>query len=136
MSSASSARSALDGFVAGRVPAARAVATVAAVYYGLPVAARDPLRDVVAIMEREAPGIVELTRAAGGAGGPGFAITPVQRPFPAAAEGALRDAARALLATGWGVEPAGATPRQAVPSAGGWWARLLRTVRSLLSAGS
>ncbi len=133
MSSASSARTALDGFVSGRVPAARAVATVAAVYYSLPAAARDPLREVVAIIEREAPGIVELTRVDGG---PGFAIKPVQRLFPAAGEAALRDAAQALLATGWGEEPAGTMPRQPAGSAGGWWARLVRRVRGLLSAGS
>ncbi|MDH3198819.1 MAG: hypothetical protein OEO21_11330 [Candidatus Krumholzibacteria bacterium] len=134
MSSASSARSALDGFAAGRTPATRVVAVMAAAYYGTPPAAREPLREIMGIIEREAPGIVALEGQQGGAG---FGIRPLERPFPARAEEELRRAARALLATGWGMDRRGVEPTAAASArTPGWWTRVVRAVRGLFSGAS
>ncbi len=130
MFSASSVRSVLEAFVAGRAPAERVAAAVAAAYFTAPPAARAPLGAIVGIVEREAPGLVEL---AARSGGQGFELRPAGRPFPAGAEAELRSAARALLDTPWGV---GAEPAEAPATAGGWWVRLVRAVRRAFSAAS
>jgi hypothetical protein len=131
MSSASSARGLLEGFAAGRVPAERVAAALAAAYYARPAEAPEPLRELIGIVERAAPGMVEL---AGRDGGPGFEIRPVGRPFPAAAEAELRRVAAALLATAWGA--AGRPEAATGPVEAGWWNRLVRAVRRLFSAGT
>jgi hypothetical protein len=102
MSSASSARGLVQAFAEGRATPERAVAAVAAAYYARPAAAPAALRELIGIVERAAPGMVEL---AAREGGPGFDVRPVGRPFPAAAEAELRQAAAALLATEWGRRP-------------------------------
>ena len=135
MSSASSARGLLEAFASGRVPAERATAALAAAYYASPTDAPAALRELIGIVERAAPGMVEL---AGREGGPGFDIRPLGRPFPAGAEAELRRAAAALLATGWGTAavasgPASVAEPQAEP---GWWNRLVRAMRRLFSAAS
>ena len=133
MSSASSARGLLEGFAAGRVTPERVAAALAAAYYAGPVEASAALREVMAIVERAAPGMVEL---AARDGVPGFDVRPAGRPFPAAAEAELRRAAAVLLATGWGTAPAAEAPvgGDATPAGTGWWTRVVRAVRRLFSA--
>ena len=135
MSSASSARGLLEAFAEGRGSPERAVSALAAVYYAGPAAAPAALRELIGIVERAAPGMVEL---AAREEGPGFDVRPVGRPFPAAAEAELRQAAAALLATEWGRGPAMERPAEAVgvPTGPGWGDRLVRAVRRLFSAGS
>ena len=135
MSSASSVRGLLEALAAGRVTPERAVAALAAAYYAGPAAAPDALRELMGIVERAAPGMVEL---AAREGGPGFDVRPVGRPFPAAAEAELRRAAAAVLATAWGTEsaPEEAATVVAGPGGAGWWNRLVRAVRRLFSAES
>ena len=133
MSSASSARGLLEAYAAGRATPERAVAALAAAYYAGPAAAPAALRELIGIVERAAPGMVEL---AAREGGPGFDVRPVGRPLPAAAEAELRQAATALLATAWGTELEAPAEAVGVPSGAGWWNRLVRAVRRLFSAGS
>jgi hypothetical protein len=111
------------------VPAERAAAAAAMAYYARPAAAPAPLRALVGIVDREAPGIVELS---GSAGEPGFEVRAAERPFPRGAEGELRQAAAALLATPWGT----ALEKNAVSASidDRWWQRLVRAVRRLFSA--
>lgn len=132
MSSDSSVRDLLEAFAAGRVPAERAATALAAAYYARPTAAPAALRELIGIVERAAPGIVEL---AARENDPGFDVRPVGRPFPAAVEPELRRAAEALLASGWnaGLAPEGRAPPSAA-GGGAWWDRLLRAVRRLFSA--
>src|SRR5438552_12813662 len=103
-SSASSPVSlAIAGYVAGRVEPGRLVALVSAAYYGdggtlkdsLPVGGtRDGLKPLMDVIERAAPGVVEL---AGKAGGAGFDIRLAERPFPKRYEAELRRAAETYL---------------------------------------
>src|SRR5579884_1193319 len=83
------ARDALEGYLAGRVPAEQLVIAVAA------GGERERLRPLVEVIDRAAPGVVEL---AGIAERPGFAIRVVERPFPPAYEAELRRAVAACLA--------------------------------------
>jgi len=133
MSSASSARRLVEGLAAGRVTPERAAAALAAAYYAEPGAAPEALRAVMAIVERAAPGTVELAAREGGSG---FEVRPAGRPFPAAAEAELRRAVAVLLATQWGTGPAAAAVvgGVATPAGAGWWNRLVRAVRRLFSA--
>lgn len=135
MSSASSARGLLAAFAEGRATPERAVAALAAAYYAGPAAAPPALRELMGIVERAAPGMVEL---AAREGGPGFDVRAVGRPFPAAAEAELRQAAAALLATEWGTGPVveASAAAAGVPAGAGWWNRLVRAVRRLFSAES
>src|SRR5579884_353990 len=90
------ARDALEGYLAGRVPAEQLVIAVAAAYYGEAARGeRERLRPLVEVIDRAAPGVVEL---AGIAERPGFAIRVVERPFPPAYEAELRRAVAACLA--------------------------------------
>ena len=103
-SSASSPVSlAIAGYVAGRVEPGRLVALVSAAYYGdggtlkgsLTVGGtRDGLKPLMDVIERAAPGVVEL---AGRPGGAGFAIRLAERPFPKRYEAELRRAAENYL---------------------------------------
>ena len=90
MSSGLSVRAALEAFVAGRASAQGVVPLVAAAFYRKAEAeTRDALRPLMAVIERAAPGVVQL---AGTEGAPGFAIATAERSFPAAYETALRQA--------------------------------------------
>ena len=125
MSSSSSVKETLEGFVAGRVKAERVVEAVAGAYYGETGAgSRERLRPVMEVVERAHPGIVELT---GSADKPGFAVRLANRPFPKEYEGALREEVRAVLGQGL---PA---PRSSL-LAPGFWARAVRAVRRFFSA--
>jgi len=95
MSSTSSAKDALRGYVEGRVRADRLVAAVAPVYYrDRRTLTGDGWRELIAVIERGAPGVVELAAA----DGKGFEIRLAERPFPAQFEPALRAAASRALA--------------------------------------
>ena len=99
MSSASSAvRTTLEAYLAGRVKAERVVTEVATAYYrderrGM----RDELRPIVEVIERAAPGVVELAAAANR---PGFLIKAAERPFPREYETQLRVAVQVVLGSG------------------------------------
>ena len=139
----SAARRALEGYVAGRLEADRVVAAVTAAYYretgkgeretgnGKGETAqgeREALRPVIEVVERAAPGVVEL---AGRADGPGFEVRVVERPFPKQYEAELRRAAEAVLGA-WNTGPdqgAGKPPADA-----GWMSRLVRAVLRLFHA--
>ena len=133
MSSASSpVRDTLEGFVAGRVKAERVVSAVVRAYYGEKgERGRAVLRPVVAVIERAAPGVVQLSGAEGG-GGPGFDVQLAERPFPRAFEAELKRAVEAALASGW----TGETRSEGGGTAAGpgFFARLLGAVRRLFSA--
>ena len=130
MSSDSSAASqALSDFLAGRAKAERVVAAVAEACYrrgARQESARATLRPVLEVIERAAPGVVELARTEGGAG---FDIRLAERPFPKQYEAELRQAAATVLA---GMEGSGGSVTS--PSKPGLWARMIRAVRRLLNA--
>ena len=105
MSSASSpVKRTLEGYVAGRVKAEQVVAAVVSAYYGeggkgtLKDNEREGLRPIVEVIERAAPGVVEL---AGTEGGPGFQVRLAERPFPGQFEAELKRAAETALAGDW-----------------------------------
>lgn len=89
--------------------------------------AREALRPVLDVIERAAPGVVELARIEGGAG---FAIRLAERPFPKQYEAELRQAAAAALAGMGG----GGELETAPGGEPGLWGRMLRVVRRLFSA--
>lgn len=129
-SDSSGANQALADFLAGRVNAERVVAVVAHAYYRAGVrrdATREELRPVVEVIERAAPGMVELARTEGGAG---FDIRLAERPFPKQYEAELRQAAVAALAK---LEDGGEVAR-GPGVAPGLWGRMFRAVRRLFSA--
>ncbi len=99
MSSASSAvRATLEAYLAGRVKAERVVAEVAVRYYGEGGSGkREGLRPIVEVIERAAPGVVELAAAANR---PGFLIKAAERPFPREYETQLRVAVQVVLGSG------------------------------------
>lgn len=99
MSSATSlVRETLDAYLGGRITAERLVAVVAEAYYrDEGRGTRDGLRPVLQVIERAAPGAVELTRSEGPVG---FEIRPGERAFPKQYEVDLRAAAEAVLG-GW-----------------------------------
>jgi hypothetical protein len=168
-SGSSPARDALEGYVAGRLKPERLVIAVAAAYYGAQGGGGDgarggdartgeDLREVIDVIDRASPGIVELASVAGG---PGFDVRLAERPFPTQYEAELRRAAAAVLARP-GVAPAppapppgprGASSRPplappllpqsappappataAAPAEGGLVVRLARALRRLFSA--
>jgi len=123
MSAASSpTRQALEGYLAGRVSPERVVRTVVEAYYRGTGGGGEHLRPVVEVIERAAPGVVELASREGGAG---FEIRLSERPFPQHHEAELRSAAAAVLQAAW-PEP---TERRT-----GMFARLVRAVRRLFTA--
>ena len=99
MSSApSSINDVLAAYAAGREKAARVVAVVAEAYYReTGKGKREALRAVIDVIERAAPGMVELV---GSPGRPGFEIRLAQREFPKAYEADLKRAVEAALAGG------------------------------------
>jgi hypothetical protein len=120
MSSAiSPVRAILESYVAGRVKAERVVEAVAAEYYEKQgVGPGAWLRQLMDVIERAHPGIVELTSAAVP---PGFGVRLATRPFPKEYEGALRQAAQAALA------------QESTPTPG-LWSRLYTAVRRFFTA--
>ncbi len=99
-SASSPVKQALEGYVAGRLQAERLVAAVATAYYrddgrGM----REALRPVVEVIERAAPGVVELVATTDR---PGFAIRLAERPFPQQYVADLRSAAAVVLNSEWG----------------------------------
>src|SRR6266576_5430705 len=123
MSSASSAvRPTLEAYLAGRVKAERGVAEVATAYYraerrGM----RDELRPIVEVIERAAPGVVELAAAANR---PGFLIKAAERPFPREYEEQLRVAVELVLREGGGGKGEAAAPTRM-----GFLGRMLAAIR-------
>jgi len=97
-SAASSINDVLAAYVAGREKAARVVAVVAEAYYRERGRGKgEGLRPVMDVIERAAPGLVELV---GSPGRPGFAIRLAQRDFPKNYEPDLKRAVEAALAGG------------------------------------
>jgi len=138
----SAAKRALEGYVAGRLEADQVAAAVTAAYYRETGnergetrkgkretgAEREALRPVIEVVERAAPGVVEL---AGRPDGPGFEVRVVERPVPKQYEAELRRAAEAVLGA-WSTGPdqgAGKPPADA-----GWMSRLVRAVLRLFHA--
>jgi hypothetical protein len=97
LSAASSINDVLAAYVAGRERATRVVAVVAEAYYREAKGKREGLRPVMDVIERAAPGLVELV---GAPGNPGFEIRLAQREFPKAYEADLKRAVEAALAGG------------------------------------
>lgn len=123
MSSASSAvRTTLEAYLAGRVKAERVIVVVAARYYGEGGRGKgDELRPIVEVIERAAPGVVELAAAANR---PGFLIKAAERPFPREYEGQLRVAVELVLKEG-----GAGTGEGDAPAPGGFLSRVLAAVR-------
>ena len=122
-SSASSPVSlAIAGYVAGHVKAERLVALVATAYYGVG-GKRDGLKPLMDVIERAAPGVVELAAAANR---PGFLIKAAERPFPREYETQLRVAVQVVLGSG---EP-GAGSAASVRSPG-LLSRMLAAIRGV-----
>jgi hypothetical protein len=122
----------LEEYVAGRGGAARVVTVVMDAYYrGGGGAKWEVLRPVIEVIERAAPGVVELA-AAGDT--PGFRVRLAERPFPERYASDLRVAAGAALQA-WG-QDADAPTVVAAPSASsphqGLLHRMLGTIRRLL----
>lgn len=114
----------LEAYLAGRVKAERVVAEVAARYYGEGTRGKgEGLRPIVEVIERAAPGVVEL---AGAANRPGFLITAAERPFPREYEMQLRVAVEVVLRERGGGKGEGESPVH-----GGFLARMLAAVRQV-----
>lgn len=91
----SSTKETLAEYVGGRIKADRLVAAVAAAYYRERKSLKgEGWRELIAVIERGAPGVVELAAAEG----KGFEIKLAERPFPSAFEPALKAAAQKALA--------------------------------------
>lgn len=129
-SGSSAARELLAAYVAGRMPAERLVAAIAAEYYRSPDAGRRAaLRPVMEVIERAAPGVARLARTESGAG---FDIQLAERPFPGHFETSLKEAAASALAGSWAAAPQAAGDGGAAGS--GFWSRLIGRVRRFFSA--
>jgi len=117
MSSApSSINDVLAAYVAGREKATRVVAVVAEAYYReTGKGKRETLRAVIDVIERAAPGMVELT---GSPGRPGFEIRLEQREFPKAYEADLKRAVEAALAGGGKRETVDVKPAETADEGG------------------
>jgi len=123
----SSTREALAGYVEGRLKADRLVAAVAATYYRERKSLKgEGWRELIAVIERGAPGVVELAAAEG----KGFEIKLAERPFPSQYEPALKAAAQKALAE----TPAGITTEASAPAvARGFFGRLVDRVKRIFS---
>ena len=101
----------LEEYVAGRGEAARVVTAVMDAYYRDGGRGRgEALRPVIEVIERAAPGVIELA-AAGDT--PGFRVRLAERPFPNQYANDLRVAAEAALRD-WS-SSADVTPRAPTP---------------------
>ncbi len=135
MSSAtSSINEVLAAYVAGRVKADRVVAVVAEAYYREGGTGKgEGLRPVIDVIERAAPGMVELV---GTPDRPGFAIRLAQREFPKEFEPALRAAINAVLVGARHAVPL-RNPGSPPPPAGpvpGLWSRVVAVVKRIFTA--
>ncbi|HWZ28989.1 MAG TPA: hypothetical protein VNX15_10525 [Gemmatimonadales bacterium] len=119
----SSTREALAGYVEGRLKADRLVAAVAATYYRERKSLKgEGWRELIAVIERAAPGVVELAAAEG----KGFEIKLAERPFPSQYEPALKAAAqKALSETPAGITSDATAP---APSQRGFFGRIVDRV--------
>ena len=121
-SATSSIRLVLEGYLAGRVKAERVVAEVAIAHYKDARGERsDGLRPIVDVIERAAPGVVELAAAENR---PGFLIRAAERPFPREYEEQLRLAVEMVLREGGAGKGEGGAPTQV-----GFLSRVLAAVR-------
>lgn len=124
MSSATSpVRAALEDYVAGQVKAEDVARVVVDVYYrAADGRIRTALRPVLEVVERAAPGVVELSRHDGG---PGFEVRLAERPFPARFEPELKRAAGLALAGlpadgAWGTQDGNGTMGWILRRIGRW----------------
>jgi hypothetical protein len=124
----------LEEYVAGRGGATRVVTAVMDAYYREEGSGkREALRPVIDVIERAAPGVVELA-AAGDT--PGFRVRLAERPFPERYANELRAAADMALQV-WAAEVEKATPPPSPqfhaspppPPAGGMLQRVLGAIR-------
>jgi hypothetical protein len=124
MSSATSrVEDVLQAYLAGRVGPDRLIAAVAAAYYRETGSGqRETLRPVMDLIERAAPGVVELV---GTEGTPGFSVRLAERSFPSEYEDELRGVVRATL---------GDEGRGTGDGSPGLLRRLAATLRRLFSA--
>jgi len=130
MSSDSSVRDALEGYIAGRLSAEQLVGVVAGAYYvQRDRATREQLRPLMEIIERAHPGFVALF---GSVDAPGFAVRLAERPFPKRLEAELRQGVQALLAGGF-TDSSVPASRSPVP-APGLFSRILQAIRNVFSA--
>jgi len=126
----------LEEYVAGRGGVTRVVAAVMDAYYRDGGSGeREALRPVIDVVERAAPGVVELA-AAGDT--PGFRVRLAERPFPERYAHELRLAAGAALQA-WSADTlapslaAPLPPAPAAPPAPGLLHRVLGAIRRLFS---
>ena len=114
----------LEAYLAGRVKAEQVVVAVASRYYGAGGRGQgEGLRPIVEVIERAAPGVVEL---AGAPNQPGFLITAAARPFPREYETQLRVAVEVVLSEGGGGKGEGGARAQ-----GGFLSRVLAAIRGV-----
>jgi len=114
----------LEAYLAGRVKAEQVVVAVASRYYGAGGGGQgEGLRPIVEVIERAAPGVVEL---AGAPNQPGFLITAAERPFPREYETQLRVAVEVVLSEGGGGKGEGGARAQ-----GGFLSRVLAAIRGV-----
>ena len=115
----------LEEYVAGRGGEARLVRAVMDAYYRDGGSGkREALRPVIDVIERAAPGVVELA-AAGDT--PGFRVRLAERPFPERYQNDLRAAAGIALQS-WTVEVE-TPPSPPLPPARGLLHRMLGVIR-------
>src|SRR5437016_962243 len=127
MSSDSSVRGTLEGYIAGRLPAEQLVGVVAAAYYREQgPRSKEQLRPLIEIIERAHPGFVALF---GSVDTPGFAVRIAERPFPKRNEPELRQAVGVVLAAGV-MTTMPATPRSVLP-APSLFSRILQAIRKV-----
>jgi len=114
----------LEAYLAGRVKAEQVVVAVASRYYGAGGRGQgEGLRPIVEVIERAAPGVVEL---AGAPNQPGFLITAAERPFPREYETQLRVAVEVVLSEGGGGKGEGGARAR-----GGFLSRVLAAIRGV-----
>jgi hypothetical protein len=135
-SASSPIREALEAYAAGALQSERLVITVAAAFYGAGDGDdRARLEPLVEVIDRAAPGIVELTSVPEARG---FEIRVAERPFPKEHEPALKQAVQAVLAraSAPGVSLAAAPPPPAPPpvATAGFLARVAGLLRRLFNA--
>ena len=114
----------LEAYLAGRVKAEQVVVAVASRYYGAGGGGQgEGLRPIVEVIERAAPGGVEL---AGAPNEPGVLITAAERPFPREYETQLRVAVEVVLSEGGGGKGEGGARAQ-----GRFLSRVLAAIRGV-----
>jgi len=120
-------RKTLEAYLAGRSDADRVVAAVASAHYTGARESGEGWRRLVEVIERAAPGVVELARSDGGAG---FQVKVAERPFPKGYEDELRRAVEVALSELPAVAPVPPAPTRAP----GLMRRLFGAIQRLFSA--